>query len=126
VLEKHGPESLSNFAQARGLDVFAKKMLFIPVCIGSHWSLFVAVNAGSVTAAKSASKETQVPAMIIMDSLRVHDYESISSHIRSWLDNKWNVICGSVDSPAIMFDDKTCPSVVPPSKFSKRHLYFYH
>ena len=48
TLKKKGPEAVESWTKKKNINLFEKKLLFIPVNADNHWSLIVVVNPGKV------------------------------------------------------------------------------
>jgi sentrin-specific protease 7 len=76
------------------IDIFELDFLFIPVNIGSHWSLSVIVRPGLILNSSTDSQspnDIDKPCILFMDSLDLHSMMTISKQLRSYVENEWNV-----------------------------------
>ena len=80
----------------RGVDVFAKKFLLVPIVEHLHWSLAVVCHPGELARAASArasggepDASRPRPCIVFMDSLRMHSAAKIASMLRSFLEREW-------------------------------------
>ena len=48
TLKNDGPESVASWTANKNINVFQKKLIFIPVNADLHWSLCVVVNPGLI------------------------------------------------------------------------------
>ena len=48
TLKNDGPESVASWTSKKNINVFQKKLIFIPVNADLHWSLCVVVNPGLI------------------------------------------------------------------------------
>ena len=48
TLKDDGPEAVSSWTAKKMIDVFQKRLIFIPVNADLHWSLCVVVNPGLI------------------------------------------------------------------------------
>jgi len=48
TLKNDGTKSVASWTINKNIDVFQKKLIFIPVNAGKHWSLCVVVNPGLI------------------------------------------------------------------------------
>ena len=48
TLWKEGPKAVSSWTAKKNIDIFEKKLIFIPVNRDLHWSLCVVVNPGFI------------------------------------------------------------------------------
>jgi len=93
TLLDQGCEGVTRWTTKRGIDIFCKKMIFVPIHLSSHWSLLVVLNPGKVTASldvnEDESLKVDVPAMLFFDSLKLHPKLEIADKIRDWLNHEW-------------------------------------
>jgi hypothetical protein len=56
-----------------------------------HWSLCVIVNPGAIVDGgnQARTKDDPLSCMIFMDSLRMHNKDTVARHVRKWLNNEW-------------------------------------
>jgi Ulp1 family protease len=82
------------------IDIFALDFLFVPVNMGSHWSLSVIVRPGlignnskesSPDTATDPDDKTNKPCIMFMDSLDLHGSADIARKLRSYVEFEWNV-----------------------------------
>lgn len=48
TLKDDGPKAVSSWTEKKNIDVFKKKLIFVPVNADLHWSLCVIVNPGLI------------------------------------------------------------------------------
>jgi len=87
-LEDKGAEAVSSWTSKKGINIFEKKFIFIPVNKDIHWSLFVIVNPGKIGnmyVEEDDKEEVEVPFMLFMDSLRAHKKGRMKKYILEWL-----------------------------------------
>jgi len=48
TLKEKGPEDIASWTEKKNINVFEKKLVFIPVNADLHWSLCVVVNPGLI------------------------------------------------------------------------------
>ena len=46
TMKEKGPEAVASWTEKKNIDLFQKKLVFIPVNADLHWSLCVVVNPG--------------------------------------------------------------------------------
>lgn len=132
-LEDEGVEGVTSWTSKKGINIFEKKFIFVPVNKDIHWSLFVIVNPGKVynvtsknegSGAKGESTtdedELEFPFILFMDSLRAHKKSKMKKHIYNWLNSeakrlgKFQHLNGN-DQP---FNSVTTPVADPRGAFS--------
>mmetsp|Transcript_2711 Transcript_2711/g.5860 ORF Transcript_2711/g.5860 Transcript_2711/m.5860 type:complete len:1453 (-) Transcript_2711:112-4470(-) len=89
TLRDEGTNSVQSWTEKKNINIFKKKLVFIPINESSHWSLCVLVNPGKVEGS-GTKPESKYPCMLFMDSLRMHDSNDIKKNIYSWLNKEWN------------------------------------
>ena len=57
TLKDDGPEAVSSWTAKKNINVFKKKLIFLPVNADLHWSLCVVVNPGLI----ARSYDTEIP-----------------------------------------------------------------
>ena len=89
----------------RGVDVFAKKFLLVPVVEDLHWSLAIVCHPGELAKRAIARERRELdvdatededdadcparPCVIHMDSLGMHDTKKIEKWLRCFLEMEW-------------------------------------
>lgn len=91
TLESDGPEAVASWTRRKKINIFSKKLIFVPIAKQFHWSLCVVVNPGALVDAgnRGPTKDDPLSCMIFLDSLRMHDKFTVAKHIRYWLNNEW-------------------------------------
>lgn len=92
TLRDEGSQSVQSWTEKKNINIFKKKLVFIPINESLHWSLCVLVNPGAVEniniECEKRSKE-KYSCMIFMDSLRMHDSNDVKRNIYRWLNREW-------------------------------------
>ncbi len=135
-LEDDGPESVSSWTAKKGIDIFEKKLFFIPVNKDIHWSLFVIVNPGNVMSTVMNihsddknqmdinDEESDVPFILFLDSLRAHKPNRLRKHLYEWLKFEAKRLKKfPIPDP---FNAYTMPVCFPKGNFLFRFAPFYH
>jgi Ulp1 family protease len=77
-----GVEGVSKWTMNKGIDVFSKKLIIIPVNVDNHWSLMAVFSPLMVSVVVDVHEEDpdemEWPALIFLDSLRMHDETAIA------------------------------------------------
>ena len=102
TLEENDSESVKRWTEKRGVDVFTKRFIFIPINKSLHWSLCVVVNPGAIIHHRnrmledSLSKTSDLqsdddpfPCLLFFDSLRAHAKSRCAKLVRTWLNSEW-------------------------------------
>lgn len=96
-LTSEGPTAVISWTTKNNINIFGKKLLFVPINNNNHWSLLVIVNPGKIKNGieyiKSIKNKDNVfdlqfdaPFLMLLDSLKIHNPVDISKNIRCWLD----------------------------------------
>jgi len=89
-LSTEGVETVINWLTNKEIDIFSKKMALIPIHQDHHWSLAVVINAGLVDFCNEDDEPSEIPCILHMDGLSLHDRRGIAANIRIWLNAEWN------------------------------------
>jgi Ulp1 family protease len=91
TLAAGGPKAVESWTRRKKINVFEKKLIFVPINKDLHWSLCVIVNPGAIVSSLEGtpSKNDSLCCLIFLDSLRMHNKNTVCSKIRSWLNNEW-------------------------------------
>lgn len=115
---------MKSWTEKKGLDVFAKKMIFIPVNKSLHWSVAVVVNPGAIIRHIDVLNQDfdvynevdEYPFILFLDSLKAHQKKTIAKHVRGWLNSEWARLDKSKDDKP--FTEQSLQVHSPRSKFS--------
>ena len=93
-LAREGYDGGPRWTAKKGINIFQKKLILIPINIMKDWSLCAVINHryidyGGVTL---HANHFQVPVMIFLDSLKLHSIDEISENVRMWLNEEYNRI----------------------------------
>jgi hypothetical protein len=120
TLLNEGVAGVSRWTTRKGLDIFTKKILFIAVNLNLHWSLMAVFNAGMINADLVEDElgdpyDLEVPALIHLDSLKLHDGAVIAKNVRTWLNHEWDKKYRLTDSK--IFNEQSMPLFKPKGKY---------
>lgn len=127
ALEDNGPSAVTKWTERKGIDIFEKKLIFIPVNKTLHWSLCVVVNPGAIakhtTREDSADESEPMPCILFFDSLRIHKKTHVQRNTLEWLNSEWTRL-GKASTPELHdpFNKKTMPIICPKGK--RHHARF--
>lgn len=107
ALEEEGVASVTKWTMNKNIDIFTKKLVFIPINKALHWSLAVVVNPGAVADVDSDC----CPCILFFDSLRAHGKVKIEKNIHKWLNSEWGRLEKSTETKK--FTKATLPIVAP-------------
>mmetsp|Transcript_12245 Transcript_12245/g.18544 ORF Transcript_12245/g.18544 Transcript_12245/m.18544 type:complete len:912 (+) Transcript_12245:210-2945(+) len=99
-LPKYTKESAYGMVKrwTKNVDIFSKDFVFFPINIGAHWSLVCVVRPGnlyedlskvSTDLSEDSQTSRNMPCMIFMDSLGLHNFRKIKNHILDYLEQEW-------------------------------------
>jgi hypothetical protein len=93
-LAREGYDGVARWTAKKGINIFQKKLILIPINIMKDWSLCAVINHryidyGGLTL---HANHFQVPVMIFLDSLKLHSIDEISENVRMWLNEEYNRI----------------------------------
>jgi Ulp1 family protease len=87
-----GEKGVESWTAKKNIDVFKKKLIFIPINMTLHWSLCVVVNPGSIVSDRSGKDNSsirRIPCMLFFDSLNMHRKSRVRTTVMSWLNSEW-------------------------------------
>ena len=113
-----GAEAVRSWTARKQINLFDKRLIFVPVNKDLHWSLCVVVNPGAIAAAVKGKTgiDDPIPCLLFFDSLKSHDRQEISQNIQEWLNNEWKTKKDTLESP---FTNKSFQIFSPTGTFSK-------
>ena len=90
-----GIAGVSKWTTQKGLDIFTKKILLVTVNLNLHWSIIAVFNAGMINddLVEDESEDPcdmELPALVVLDSLYLHDSAVIARNVRKWLNHEWD------------------------------------
>ncbi len=74
-----------NWTINRDIEVFSKKMVFVPTHKNQHWSLTVIINADLVDHFDEVNETSEIPCILHLDGLSLHNRKEIATNLRIWL-----------------------------------------
>ena len=113
TLSKKGAKDVESWTARRNIDIFKKKLVFIPVNKALHWSLCVIVNPGAILG--PVGPNTRMPCMLFFDSLNMHSASATKRVVMTWLNQEWMRINKTDEKP---FRNDTFREYCPEGKFS--------
>ena len=91
-LKKGGPEAVESWTKKRNIDIFQKKLIFIPINKSWHWSLSVVVNPGHILKnydGENGYDSDPLACMLFFDSLNLHGKATVHNNVIRWLNHEW-------------------------------------
>ena len=118
TLVDEGTEGVSRWTAKRGIDIFKKKFVFIPINEALHWSLCVVVNPGAIENNDLDEEEGPLSCLLFLDSLKAHRKKKVFNRVKEWLQAEWNRINQSkqAEDGELFMDRKTFKLLDPKSK----------
>ncbi len=92
TLISKGEKGVESWTAKKNIDVFKKKLIFIPINMTLHWSLCVVVNPGAILngrGGKDDSSSGRIPCMLFFDSLNMHRKSRVRTAVIMWLNSEW-------------------------------------
>ena len=111
TLIDEGPRGVQKWTAKKGINIFEKKFVFIPVNETLHWSLCVVVNPGYI---ENRGEDDHVACLLFLDSLKAHRKSKVYNKVVGWLNEEWKRVKGRGDEP---FRKKDFPLLDPKSTF---------
>jgi hypothetical protein len=107
TLASDGPEAVASWTKKKKINIFEKRLIFVPINKHMHWSLCAIVNPGAIVNGldRPLTKDDPLSCMIFMDSLRMHDKRTVARHVRKWLNSEWQRVNSGIlqkDSSSIV------------------------
>lgn len=118
TLAEEGVQAVESWTAKRGIDIFEKKFIFVPVNKSLHWSLCVVVNPGAIRNDPD-DEEKECPCLIFLDSLKAHRKNEVALNVRKWLNSEWLRLNKGAKAE---FSPKSMPVYDPRSKLSTVRL----
>ena len=119
TLAEEGPGAVENWTAKKNIDIFTKKLVFIPINRSLHWSLCILVNPGAVMnnyATLDFESEELYSCGIFLDSLKAHSKTFVRKHILKWLNSEWKRL-GKEEARDDPFDGNRYTIHQPTSEF---------
>ena len=81
---------MTRWTKRKNVNIFEKKIIFIPIHADSHWSLCIILNPGSIKNSFESdggeqANENLIPCLIHLDSYGTHNGETIRNQLLEWL-----------------------------------------
>ena len=94
TLASDGVEGVKSWTVRKNINIFEKKLIFIPINKTLHWSLCVIVNPGAVEKSNLISVEddkedSPLSCMLFFDSLKMHNKIRSQRLLLKWLNSEW-------------------------------------
>jgi hypothetical protein len=132
TIRDDNPEAVTSWTKKKKIDIFSKRLIFLPINATLHWSLCVVVNPGNLRNALVELPPTphtkkrriiidddqdfsnkNLPCILFFDSLKAHRKAKVSGDIRKWLNAEYSLRFEKDDAP---FNNKTMPVYTPRGK----------
>jgi Ulp1 family protease len=90
TLTRKGVAGVTSWTAKKDIDIFKKKLLFIPINKSLHWSLCVVFNPGAIDGYQPGhDSSSKMPGLLCFDSLQIHCPARTKKHIIEWLNSEW-------------------------------------
>jgi Ulp1 family protease len=131
ALVKDKPSGVKRWTEKKGIDIFQKRFIFIPINKTLHWSQCVVINPGAIiehnkwgtdrySEDEGFDLDNPHPCILFLDSLKAHQKAQVAKNVKDWLNAEWQRL-GKSDDPTLapFTSHKTSMSVyTPKSKYS--------
>jgi Ulp1 family protease len=127
TLAEGGPKSVESWTSKKNIDIFQKKMIFIPINKSLHWSLCVVMNPIDIVSnfekPQGHGSNDPFPCILFLDSLKAHEKQVVAKQIHCWLNAEWERLGKAVshkapESTENPFTMTTMKVIAPRSKWS--------
>jgi Ulp1 family protease len=110
---------VAGWTAKKGIDVFTKDIIMMPVHGGNHWPLCCIMNAEYITANHDLSPVDlqciPVPCIICFDSMQgIHNYTMIAKTVLLWLKQEYSK---KHKTSGVMFNSMNTPLIIPKGNF---------
>jgi hypothetical protein len=102
ALRKKSPD-IAKWTRNKGINIFEKQLIFIPINQTLHWSLCVVVNPGMIANAyKDSHADADLwPGIYFFDSLKAHRMGQVAEDVRRWLNGECKRLFDSASTSAL-------------------------
>lgn len=127
TLSKEGPTAVQSWSAKKNIDLFRKRLIFVPINKDLHWSLCVIVNPGAalLSSSKNTKKDDAFSCLLFLDSKKMHAPSKVQEVISDWLNAEWQQRTTQKTERTHYLKAKMLPLFSPPGKFSYDSLLFH-
>ena len=116
TLRDEGVDAVARWTKKKNINIFEKKMIFIPVHKDLHWSLCVVCNPNQImhnlTDQSIDQPTSPYTCLLFFDSLKIHTRKKLSPTIIKWLNSEWKRLKPK-EKIIMPFNDTTMKSYSP-------------
>ncbi|KAG7367421.1 Ulp1 protease family protein [Nitzschia inconspicua] len=113
TLARKGSKGVTSWTAKKNIDIFKKKLIFIPINKSMHWSLCVVINPGEIINYYSKQEpSSKMPCLICLDSLQMHCPLGTKRNIMRWLNSEWLRLRSTTEGTG-PFDDQSLQVFTP-------------
>lgn len=110
TLASEGVAGVRSWTAKKNINIFNKRLIFIPINKTLHWSLCVVVNPGAIITPVDDDedndlKDRELPCMLFFDSLNMHRKARVHRDVVKWLNSEWKRTTDSNNEP---FSKQSC------------------
>jgi Ulp1 family protease len=114
TLTRKGVAGVTSWTAKKDIDIFDKKLIFIPINKSLHWSLCVVFNPGAIDCYEPGhDPSSRMPGLLCFDSLEMHCPTRTKKHITEWLNSEWSRLRKTETEP---FNSRTFQCFTPQGK----------
>jgi hypothetical protein len=104
TLASDGVEGVESWTVQKNINIFEKKLIFIPIVKTLHWSLCVIVNPGAVEKSnlifsENDKEDTVLSCMLFFASLKMHNKVISQRLLIKWLNSEWQRVNDTFSTP---------------------------
>lgn len=88
TLASEGAEGVRSWTAKKNINIFEKRLIFIPINKTDHWSLCVVVNPGAIIP-QVEDEDPLLPCILFFDSLNMHRKQKVRTDVSKWLNAEW-------------------------------------
>jgi hypothetical protein len=125
TLSNDGAEAVKSWTAKKNIDIFKKRLIFVPINKDLHWSLCIIVNPGAALLPSNKNKKKEdypFCCMLFIDSKKMHAPSKVQNNISKWLNSEWQR-GGREHERTNPFNTKSLPLFSPKGKFSGNSLF---
>jgi len=111
TLASDGVDGVKSWTAKKNINIFEKKLIFIPINKTLHWSLCVVINPGAIVSSVddddlNGSGDQPLSCMLFFDSLSMHKKVTVQRKVNNWLNSEWQRMKN--DSDEKPFNKNSC------------------
>jgi Ulp1 family protease len=112
-LREEGVKGVSRWTTTHNIDIFKKKIVFVPIHKDLYWSLSVVVNPGTINWHNCDRRVVLdiIPCIVSLDPMKdYHNRKVVAQKVIEWFNFEWKERKSVSDN---LFNSMSCPIVTP-------------